>query len=421
MANPARETLQAADALRAAYQILDGVINAIPARVFWKDRDLVYLGCNANFARDAGFTDAKEIIGKDEYQMGWLDQAELYRSDDRNVIETGCAKLLIEEPQTDPEGNCRTLLTSKLPMRGPDGEICGIIGTYMDITERKLLESRLLEVSRYAGMAEVASAVLHNVGNVANSVNISANIFAEQVRTAPVADLARIVALLREQGAGLGGFFTSDPRGPKVLEFLYKLAEMFTGLQAAQLQEISLLQKNIDYIKDIVATQQSYAHFSGLVEELDVTDLVEDTLRIKSANFPRHEVQVVREFAPELPAITTERHKVLQILVNLLTNAKAACDASPHAGKQIKVRVAHAGGRVSVQVIDNGVGICSENLDRIFNHGFTTKLESRGFGLHNAANMAKEIGGSLSVQSSGPGSGATFTLELPIHRENGAK
>ena len=137
------ERKRAEEALRASQQIMEGIINAIPVRVFWKDRNLVYLGCNSALARDAGFADPKDVIGKDDYQMGWRDQAELYRSDDRQVIESGCSKFLIEEPQTTPEGNTITLLTSKVPLRNSEGEISGILGTYMDITERKQVEEAL--------------------------------------------------------------------------------------------------------------------------------------------------------------------------------------------------------------------------------------------------------------------------------------
>jgi PAS domain S-box-containing protein len=136
---------QAEEELRESHQILDGIINTIPVRVFWKDRDLVYLGCNAIFAHDAGFADSKDIVGKDDYQMGWRDQAELYRADDRQVIESGRPKLLIEEPQTTPDGNTIVLLTSKIPLRRSGGEIIGVLGTYMDITERKRGEEALRE------------------------------------------------------------------------------------------------------------------------------------------------------------------------------------------------------------------------------------------------------------------------------------
>jgi diguanylate cyclase (GGDEF)-like protein/PAS domain S-box-containing protein len=130
-------------ALRESQQIILAILNAVPARIFWKDKNLVYLGCNTPFARDAGFTGPEDIVGKDDYQMGWRNQAELYRADDRQVIESGRSKLLIDEPQTTPDGKTITLLTSKVPLRNPDGEVFGVLGTYMDVTERARLEEEL--------------------------------------------------------------------------------------------------------------------------------------------------------------------------------------------------------------------------------------------------------------------------------------
>jgi diguanylate cyclase (GGDEF)-like protein/PAS domain S-box-containing protein len=141
------ERKRAEEALRESQLIIEGIINAIPVRVFWKDKNLVYLGCNAIFARDAGFKDPKDVIGKDDYQMVWRDQAELYRGDDRQVIESRSPKILIEEPQMTPDGNIITLLTSKVPLRSSGGEIVGVLGTYMDITERKLMEEELKRLS----------------------------------------------------------------------------------------------------------------------------------------------------------------------------------------------------------------------------------------------------------------------------------
>ncbi len=283
-------------------------------------------------------------------------------------------------------------------------------------TELKKAHDELLAVSRQAGMAEVASGVLHNVGNVLNSVNVSANLVSDQVRKTPVADLGRVVTLLREQGANLGAFFTSDARGPKVPDFLASLAEKFTRQQENQLKEVAALQKNIEHIKDIVAMQQSYAKVSGLTENLSPAELIEDALRMNAGSFQKHEVELARELAADLPQVCVDKHKVLQILVNLLRNAKHACDDAGRPDKRITVRAISESGRVLITIADNGVGIAPENLNRIFNHGFTTKKEGHGFGLHSAANAAKEMGGSLIAHSDGPGCGATFTLDLPMKR-----
>ena len=132
----------------------------------------------------------------------------------------------------------------------------------------------------------------------------------------------------------------------------------------------------------------------------------------------RHDVQLIREYAEALPEVTVDKHKVMQILINLVRNAKYACDDSGSTDKRMTVRIAHGEDRIKISVIDKGVGIPPENLTRIFNHGFTTRKDGHGFGLHSGALAAREIGGALSVQSDGPGKGATFTLELPLSQKN---
>ncbi|MFH0976473.1 MAG: cache domain-containing protein [Spirochaetota bacterium] len=139
------ERKQAEEALRESRQILMTVLDTIPVRVFWKDRDLKYVGCNKPFALDAGFNEPEELLGKDDYSMGWREQAELYRADDRQVIETGRSKLLIEEPQTTPDGKTIWLITSKIPLRDSTHAIYGVLGTYMDITDYRKAADALRE------------------------------------------------------------------------------------------------------------------------------------------------------------------------------------------------------------------------------------------------------------------------------------
>src|SRR5208282_4371424 len=144
----------------------------------------------------------------------------------------------------------------------------------------------------------------------------------------------------------------------------------------------------------IVAMQQSYARVSGVFEEIQVTELLEDTLRLNAGALVRHEVKVVRDYSL-LPPICTDKHKVLQILINLVRNAKYACDASGRSDKQVILRASNGQGRVKIAVIDNGVGIPPENLTRIFSHGFTTRKNGHGFGLHSGALAVRELGGAL--------------------------
>jgi PAS domain S-box-containing protein len=305
-------------------------------------------------------------------------------------------------------------------------QITHFLAVKEDITERKLSEAalekahkELLETSRQAGMAEVATSVLHNVGNVLNSVNVASSCLAESLRKSKAANLSKVVTMLREHEGDLGTFLTRDPKGKQLPDYLAQLAEHLAGEQAAALEELDGLQKNIEHIKDIVAMQQSFGQVSGVTETLQVTDLVEEALRMNSPGLHRRAIQVIKEFEAVSP-IMVEKHKVLQILVNLVRNAKQACDHPGHAEMRLTLRVTNGNDHVRIAVSDNGVGILPENLTRIFSHGFTTRKDGHGFGLHSGALAAKEMGGSLSVRSDGPGTGATFTLELPLQLLGGA-
>ena len=274
-------------------------------------------------------------------------------------------------------------------------------------------QQQLRDASRQAGMAEIATNVLHNVGNVLNSVNISASIVTDRVKKPRAAGLSKVVALLREREADLGAFVSVDERGKHLPFYLAQLAEHLMLDQRVALQELESLRKNIEHIKDVVAMQQSYSKLVGVPERFAVTALVDDALRMNVGAFSRHGVTLKCDF-DEVPEIVVEKHKVLQILVNLLRNAKYACEAAGRADKLVIIRIAaHARG-VQIAVTDNGVGIRPEHMERIFSHGFTTKKDGHGFGLHSGALTARDLGGALRVDSSGSGQGATFTLELPL-------
>jgi len=280
--------------------------------------------------------------------------------------------------------------------------------------EMERLNHELIDISRQAGMAEVATNVLHNVGNVLNSVNVACAVVTEKVRQSRLTNVARIADLLRRHTGDLARFFTEDPVGQKLPEFLAKLAERLALEQNAILDEIRSLGSNIDHIKEIVSVQQTYARNTGGIREtLPVQSLVEDALRMSEGALVRHRVTVVREYS-DTPPVCVEKHKVLQILLNLVSNAKYAVSDNGRELKQLVVRVSREQDHALVSLMDNGIGIPPENLTRIFSHGFTTKKNGHGFGLHSSVLAAKELGGQLSAASDGLGCGATFTLELPI-------
>lgn len=274
-------------------------------------------------------------------------------------------------------------------------------------------QSSLLEVSRAAGMAEVATGVLHNVGNVLNSVNVSCTLVLDQLRESRYANLSKVVDLLSEHSTDLAQFLSEDSRGRKIPHYLASLASALGEEHHLMQSETESLQKRIEHIKEIVTMQQSYGRVSGVSETIPAEQLMEDAFKMNAGALTRHQVAVRREYEPVRP-VTVDKHAVLQILLNLINNAKYACTESDRENKVIGLKIHnHGSDRIRLQVEDNGVGISRENLTRIFRHGFTTKKTGHGFGLHSGALTARRLGGSLSVQSDGPGFGATFTLELP--------
>jgi len=280
--------------------------------------------------------------------------------------------------------------------------------------EVEKIHHQLVDASRRAGMAEIATGVLHNVGNVLNSANISTDMLEQNTRNSRLQKLSDLVKLLNEHARDLAEFLTRDPKGQKVVGYLKSLEEHVQSEQQQRLEELGNLKRHLEHMSEIVAMQQDYTKTSSTVCQMaSLVDVVEDALLMQSAAFARHEVRLLKEFV-EIPPFLLDRHKVLQILINVLNNAKQAFDENPTGNKSIIVRVrAVNANQVSVEIQDNGRGIAPENLQKIFHHGFTTRADGHGFGLHSSANAATEMHGSLTARSEGIGKGATFILTIP--------
>jgi len=281
---------------------------------------------------------------------------------------------------------------------------------------RELIEAEreLVDAARMAGMAEIATNVLHNVGNVLNSVNVSADLITRKLAVSKTLGLGKAVNMMNEHAEDLGQFMTFDEKGKLLRGYLNQLVDSIATEQSSIVEELSQLTKSIDHIKDIVSTQQAYAGAARLVEPLNVVDLFEDALRMNSGALSRHHVVVTKDYQ-DTPTIIGDKHRLLLILINLISNAKYAMstvsDRQRHMTLGVKI-VDNATLRLSVE--DQGEGIAAENITRIFNHGFTTRKEGHGFGLHSCALAAVEMNGHLRVHSDGPGHGAVFTLEIPL-------
>jgi PAS domain S-box-containing protein len=411
---------EAEDKLAHKQELLRTLLENSPDLIYFKDRESRFMHFSKALCDHFRITDSELLIGKSDFDFFAEAHARSAYEDEQEIIRTGKPIIGKLEEETHPDGRITWCLTTKMPWRDKDGNIIGTFGLSKDFTALKKTEAeleaahkRLIETSRLAGMAEVATDVLHNVGNVLNSVNVSCSLAIDRVKASRAASLSKVSVMLEENRGRLGEFLASDPRGQQIPGYLAALAEHFTGEQSSLLQELEQLLKHIDHIKQIVAMQQSYAKVAGVLEVVNASHLVEDALHINEAALVRHTVQVRREFE-ETPPITTDKHKVLQILVNLIRNAKYALDESGRPDRLMTLKVGTDGnGCVKIQVVDNGVGIPQENLTRIFAHGFTTRRNGHGFGLHSSALAVRELGGSIQAQSEGTGKGANFTLLLP--------
>jgi signal transduction histidine kinase len=283
--------------------------------------------------------------------------------------------------------------------------------------ELEAAQAQLVVAARQVGQAEVAASVLHNVGNVLNSTNVSIQQLERLVEVSGLQTLASVAELLESHQDDLGPFVTLDPKGRQIPGYIRMLSDDLQEERAEFLAEVGSLAKNVAHLKAVIQAQQAYARGTARLEEpVDPRELVEDALRMAGQDLERSSIRLVRQY-DGVRKLVVDKQRLVQILVNLVTNAKYAVTAGGAAEKTITVRVAPGAddpGRVTIEVSDTGMGIAPDDLERIFQHGFTTKPEGHGFGLHSSALTARDLGGSLTAQSEGPQRGARFTLDLPI-------
>jgi PAS domain S-box-containing protein len=425
------------DKLAEQQELLRTLLDNVPDCIYFKDRQSRFVHVNRSkllksvrrvphlqkqVEETGGEADTQLLAGLTDFDIFAEAHARPAFDDEQRIIATGEPLIDKLERQTHLDGAISWSLTTKMPWRDKEGQILGTFGVSRDISALKEAEAelaaanqRLLETSRLAGMAEVASDVLHNVGNTLNSINVSCTLVMDRLKGAHFENLAKVAELLEQNTGRLDEFLTRDPQGKHVPSYLAGLARSLQGENTWLLSEVELLRKHIDHVNQIVAMQQNYAKVAGVEESVDVLQLVEDALRINAAALTRHSVELRREFEP-VPPILVDKHKVLQILVNLIRNAKYAVGEADRADKVVTVRVRPHNDNIVIQVQDNGIGIPAENLTRIFSHGFTTRRQGHGFGLHSGALAARDLGGTLTAHSDSPGQGATFTLTLPAKR-----
>ncbi|CAM2067595.1 Histidine kinase [Sulfidibacter corallicola] len=294
---------------------------------------------------------------------------------------------------------------------------------FRDITERKETEDalrkaqqRLLETAHSSGMAEIATGVLHNIGNILNSVNISTEEIALTLKNSKIKGFLKANEMMRGHADDLTEYLVHHDKGKLIPGYYLSLGEAIADEQHTLQEEINALTNKVNMMRDVISTQQNYAKASLYTEDVRVIDLIEDSLKLQLASLQKQGVKIQRSFDSD-PKGSVAKVKLVHVLTNLIKNAKEAMQGNDAQNKvqhlSIKMEKIEDN-MVQVFVQDNGVGIAHENLEKIFNHGFTTKANGHGFGLHTCANFMTEMGGDLSVQSDGPGKGATFVVTFPL-------
>ncbi len=283
------------------------------------------------------------------------------------------------------------------------------------LEELRATQQRLVEASRRVGMADVATSVLHNVGNVLNSVNVSTDVALNVVRSSKGLSLGKAVALLQRQ-PDRAAFLAHDPRGKKLVEYFGAVALALDEERVKLTDELTGLARHVEHIKVIVSKQQAHAKVGAVAERLRLATLVDDALALNAGAADQHTIEVLREYE-EIGMVETDRHKLFDVIVNLVANARQAL-RDCQSDRRLTVRVRAGGERgADIEVEDNGSGIEPGNMPRLFTHGFTTKADGHGFGLHSAACAVIELGGQLRAFSGGVGRGAKFIVSLPASRQ----
>ncbi|MFT4647203.1 MAG: signal transduction histidine kinase [Glaciecola sp.] len=300
---------------------------------------------------------------------------------------------------------------AKIDMHRTD-EIGVLAGEFDDMMgQLEEARSAYVETARAAGMSQVATGILHNVGNVLSSVNVAADLVNQKLTDMSVGDLKKLTEILDEHAGDLASFVRDDARGQHLQPFLSALSTELTTQRNAALEEVESLSRGVEHICDLVKSQQSYAVTKDLLEPTDLAKLINDASRISEQALFEDPGLTIERCYEDLPDIAVDRHRVLEILVNLVTNARQAMEGLEN--RHLILSLCRKEELVCIQVKDTGKGLSEEQHTQVFHAGYTTKPTGMGYGLHSSANAATEVQGKLTAASDGPGTGSTFTLEFP--------
>jgi C4-dicarboxylate-specific signal transduction histidine kinase len=276
-------------------------------------------------------------------------------------------------------------------------------------------QQQLLYTAHLAGMSQVATNVIHNVGNILNTVNVSVETLLNKLKNSEYENLIKCIDMINEHIDDLSTYLIKDSKGSLLPEYIRNVSQVLQNQKEDFKSEMLFIHKNVQTINRIIAAQQSLTGHSGDEQSIGVQEIIEDTLKICSDDIIKNNIIIKRDYH-DLTSVCINKIKLLQILINLLCNARDALIESSVKEKIISISLSTLGdNKFCIKISDNGIGITSENLKNIFTFGFTTKNMGHGFGLHSCLNSVLEMKGELKAESEGLNKGACFVLELPMN------
>ena len=387
--------------------------------LYFKDLNSRFVRCSESLPKKMGAESTAEMMGRTDFDYWDAECAQKFHDDEQKVMRTG--KPLIGEIDRElrSDGKESYVMSSKFPLRDNEGNIFGLFGISKDITEHQATQKALEEsnknlviASRQAGMAEVATNVLHNVGNVLNSFNIAisqAHRYGKSLNCERLMEVADMLTANADQP----NYLSDHEQGREIPGYMSAACAQMLSDRDDLIQELNAANQHLEHIKVIVSMQQKYAMAAGVIEQVSISDVVDSAVRMCISSLDRHGIKI-RINQIKDAVVSVDQHCVIQILVNLIRNAKHACQDLGHGKGLINVTIdASYKDHFEIHVVDNGIGISPEQMQKLFQHGFTTRKTGHGFGLHSGANSAREAGGSLTAESDGVMLGACFTLSMP--------
>ncbi len=392
--------------------------------VIWiRDLDLNLIYVSQGIERTRGFTQnefmklpLEKYITPESLKL----VQETYKRKLQDEAEDLSRGIIFEIEQYRKDGSTGWFEISSRFIRDDKDVPVAIIGVSRDISERKETEAKLhvaraelIENAHRAGMADVAAGTLHNVGNLLNSIKTSAHSAENVIINSSLSDLKKANEMLKDKLGNIEDFIKNDPNGIKLLHYYLYLESELDLEQKDIHNDIHRINEKIDTITDVIASQQNYAGFGSLVELYSLEKLVNDVLTIETELIDGSKITVYKDFK-ELPKILIQKSKLLHILLNLIKNSSEAMVGIPEENRKLHISTEKRGGNVYLKVTDNGIGIVENDLTKIFSHGFTTKTDGHGFGLHTSAIYMSDMKGKIWVESEGRNKGATFVLQFPV-------